>query len=452
MHRTDVVEHRQRILTVSELTLLIRDRLEQSFPDIWVEGEVSNLRTPSSGHLYVTLKDRSSQIRAVLFKTGVQRLRFALREGLQVIVRGQLTVYEPRGEYQVVLDYLEPKGIGALQLAFDQLKEKLAGEGLFDPARKRPLPFLPRRVGVVTSLSGAAIRDILTVLERRCPILSVLIYPVPVQGENAAPLIAEAIRALGASGEVDVMIVGRGGGSPEDLWCFNDEAVVRAVAASPVPIVSAVGHEIDFTLVDFAADHRAPTPSAAAEAVAPVLEDLARSLGDLGIRRERAARLAVTLARQRLNTCRKTLPMLMLRLQRPAQRLDELSIRFRIAWQDSLTHLRDRVSACRHDLATQSPLGRVTRGLVLVPQLFKRLEAGMRSGQMGKRQALGALLSTMDSLSPLAVLARGYSILQTIPGGVIVRSARDVSVGDEVRARLAKGQLVCAVRRVLPDA
>jgi len=235
-----VVEHRQRILTVSELTLLVRDRLEQSFPDIWVEGEVSNLRTPSSGHLYFTLKDQSSQIRAVLFKTGVRRLQFALREGLQVIVRGQLTVYEPRGEYQVVLDYLEPKGIGALQLAFEQLKEKLAGEGLFDPARKRPLPFLPRRVGVVTSLSGAAIRDILAVLERRCPILSVLIYPVPVQGEGAAPLIAEAIRALGASGEVDVMIVGRGGGSLEDLWCFNEEIVVRAIADSAVPVVTGV--------------------------------------------------------------------------------------------------------------------------------------------------------------------------------------------------------------------
>jgi len=447
-----VVEHRQRILTVSELTLLVRDRLEQSFPDLWVEGEVSNLRTPSSGHLYFTLKDRSCQIRAVLFKTGVRRLRFALREGLQVIVRGQLTVYEPRGEYQIILDYLEPKGIGALQLAFEQLKEKLAGEGLFDPARKRPLPFLPHRVGIVTSLSGAAIRDILTVLERRCPILSVLIYPAPVQGESAALLIAEAIRRLGASGEVDVMIVGRGGGSLEDLWCFNDEAVVRAVAASPVPIVSAVGHEIDFTLVDFAADYRAPTPSAAAEAVAPVLADLARGLRDLGARRDRAARLVVTLGRQRLNTSRKTLPTLMLRLQRPAQRLDELSVRLRIAWQDSLTHLLERVSGYRHDLATWSPLGRVKRGLVLVPQLWKRLEARMRSSQVGKRQALAALLSTMDSLSPLAVLARGYSILQTIPGGVIVRSARDVAVADEVRARLAKGELVCAVRRILPDA
>lgn len=447
-----MVEHCQRILTVSELTLLVRDRLEQSFPDLWVEGEVSNLRTPASGHLYFTLKDRSSQIRAVLFKTGVRRLRFVLREGLQVIVRGQLTVYEPRGEYQVVLDYLEPKGIGALQLAFEQLKEKLTGEGLFDPGRKRPLPFLPGRVGVVTSLSGAAIRDILTVLERRCPILGVIIYPVPVQGEGAAPLIADAIRALGASGKVDVMIVGRGGGSLEDLWCFNDEGVVRAVAAAPIPVVSAVGHETDFTLVDFAADYRAPTPSAAAEAVAPVLEDLARGLLDLGARRDRAARMVVTQNRHRLNACRATFPTLILRLQRPVQRLDELSIRLRIAWQNSRTRLQECVSGYRQDLVTRSPLSRVTRGLVLVPQLLKRLEARMRSSHMGKRQALATLLSTVDSLSPLAVLARGYSIIQTIPGGLLVRSAGDVSIADEIRARLAKGQLVCTVRRVFPDA
>jgi len=307
--------HPRQILTVSELTLLVRDRLEQAFPDIWVEGEVSNLRTPSSGHLYFTLKDQSSQIRAVLFRAGAQRLRFALQEGLQVIVRGRLTVYEPRGEYQVVLDYLEPKGIGALQIAFEQLKEKLAREGLFDQSRKRPLPFLPRRVGLVTSESGAAIHDILTVLRRRCPI----------QGEGAAPRIAEAIRALGASGAVDVMIVGRGGGSLEDLWCFNDEVVVRAIADSAVPVVSAVGHEIDFTLADFAADYRAPTPSAAAEAVAPVLDDLVRALLDAGVRQERAIQMQLTLARHRAQDRSGALPGLMLRVQRHAQHLDDLA-------------------------------------------------------------------------------------------------------------------------------
>ncbi|MFM8552617.1 MAG: exodeoxyribonuclease VII large subunit, partial [Nitrospiraceae bacterium] len=276
----------QRILTVSELTLLVRDRLEQAFPDVWIEGEVSTLRSPASGHFYFTLKDAQCQIRAVLFRNQAQRLRFALREGLQVVVRGRVTVYEPRGEYQLVLDYLEPKGVGALQLALEQLKERLALEGLFDEARKRPLPFLPRRVGLVTSLSGAAVRDMLVVLGRRCPSLDVVICPVPVQGEGAAPKIAAAIRTLSASGKVDVMIVGRGGGSLEDLWCFNEEVVVRAIVASRVPVVSAVGHETDVTLADFAADYRAPTPSAAAEAVAPVLADLIRSVADLRARLE----------------------------------------------------------------------------------------------------------------------------------------------------------------------
>jgi exodeoxyribonuclease VII large subunit len=278
----------RRIFTISELTLLIRNQLEQGFSGIWVEGEVSNLRAPASGHVYFTLKDQTSQIRAVLFRAGAQRLRFSLREGLHVIVQGRLTVYEPRGEYQADVDYLEPKGIGALQIALEQLKEKLAREGLFDLVRKRPLPLLPRRVGLVTSLSGAAIRDMLSILQRRCPYLSILIVPVPVQGMGAALQIASAVRELGSSGKVDVMIVGRGGGSLEDLWSFNEEAVVRAIAESAVPVVSAVGHEIDYTLADLAADYRAPTPSAAAEAVAPIVEDLLRMLRELWARQNEA--------------------------------------------------------------------------------------------------------------------------------------------------------------------
>ncbi|MGH7472389.1 MAG: exodeoxyribonuclease VII large subunit [Candidatus Methylomirabilales bacterium] len=443
--------HPRQILTVSELTLLVRDRLEQSFPDIWVEGEVSNLRTPSSGHLYFTLKDQSSQIRAVLFRAGAQRLRFALQEGLQVIVRGRLTVYEPRGEYQVVLDYLEPKGIGALQIAFEQLKEKLAREGLFDQSRKRPLPFLPRRVGLVTSESGAAIHDILTVLRRRCPILGVLIYPVPVQGEGAAPRIADAIRALGASGAVDVMIVGRGGGSLEDLWCFNEEVVVRAIADSAVPVVSAVGHEIDFTLADFAADYRAPTPSAAAEAVAPVLDDLVRTLVDAGVRQERAIQMQLTLARHRTQDQSGALPGLMLRLQRHAQHLDDLAGRLGSSAKESLVTLQQRLMTYRHGLGMHSPLARLKRALVLAPQLLKRMEQRMLAVLTFRRQMVRSFAATLDSLSPLAILGRGYSIVQTVPGGAIVKRARDVSVGDEVRARLAEGQLLCDVRKIVSD-
>jgi len=278
MARAAEKESPPTILTVSELTHRIQARLEEGFPDLWVEGEVSNLRIPSSGHVYFTLKDAQAQIRAVLFRSQAQRLRFDLGEGLQVLARGRLTLYAPRGEYQVVVDYVEPRGLGALQIRFEQLKEKLAQEGLFAESKKRPLPTLPRRIGIVTSLTGAALQDMLTVIRRRCPIVGVVVYPVPVQGDTAAPLISKGIRTLGASGLVDVLIVGRGGGTWEDLWCFNEEEVVRAVAESAVPVVSAIGHEIDFTLTDFAADHRAPTPSAAAEVVTPHLEELASRL------------------------------------------------------------------------------------------------------------------------------------------------------------------------------
>jgi exodeoxyribonuclease VII large subunit len=426
-----VSDRPQRILTVSALTALVRERLEKDFPDLWVEGEVSNLRAPASGHLYFTLKDATSQIRAVLFRAGALRLRFALKEGLQLVVRGRLTVYEPRGEYQIVLDYLEPKGLGALQLAFEQLKERLAREGLFDPDRKRPLPFLPRRVGIVTSLSGAAIRDMLVMLRRRCPILGVVVAPVPVQGEGAAPRIAAAVRRLSASGLVDVMIVGRGGGSPEDLWCFNEEAVVRAIAASKVPVVSAVGHEIDVTLADFAADHRAPTPSAAAEAVAPVLSELVGSLEDGWERMVRAVQSRL--------------------LTRPAQQVDEVMLRMTYVVQVLLATLHRRAAERRHRLQAASPVDRVRAASALLPQLVKRVRQGMAALLAVKRQTVRTAVAALDGLSPLAVLARGYSIVQTVPGGAVVRRAQDVATGAQVSARLAEGRLLCDVKKILPD-
>jgi exodeoxyribonuclease VII large subunit len=429
----------------------VRDQLERAFPDLWIEGEVSNLRIPSSGHLYFTLKDQASQLRVVLFRPGAQRLRFSLREGLQVIVRGRLTVYEPRGEYQAVLDYVEPKGIGALQLALEQLKEKLAREGLFDESRKRPLPFLPHRVGIVTSLSGAALHDMLVVLGRRCPSLDVLICPVPVQGEGAAPEIAKAIHLLGSSGKVEVMIVGRGGGSLEDLWCFNEEVVVRAIAASPVPVVSAVGHEIDYTLADFAADYRAPTPSAAAEVVAPVLDELVRTVGDLRARQERGLTMCLALLRHRVERMGATLSAQMLPIQGHAQRLDELVGRIGWSLRHSLSIVRQRVMAAGHDLRLSSPFSRIRGAAALVPQLVKRIGQGMQSRLSFQRQAVRSLVATLDSLSPLAILARGYSIVQTVPEGAVVRRSEDVAVGQDVRARLAEGQLLCRVRDVLPE-
>jgi exodeoxyribonuclease VII large subunit len=450
MPRT-VVDRPQRILTVSALTALVRARLEEGFSDLWVEGEVSNLRAPSSGHIYFTLKDATSQIRAVLFRTGAQRLRFALKEGLQLVVRGRLTVYEPRGEYQIVLEYLEPKGLGALQLALEQLKERLAREGLFEPSRKRPLPFLPRRVGIVTSLTGAALRDILAVLRRRCPIMGVVIAPVPVQGEEAAAEIAAAIRALSASKLVDVMIVGRGGGSLEDLWCFNEEAVVRAIAASAVPVVSAVGHEIDFTLADFAADSRAPTPSAAAEAVAPVLDDLLDTLRDRAARLRLAVRVRLREDRRECAAALRVLYARPLPVEQAAQRLDDLTGRLGGSVTETLSAWRRRADECRHALEACSPRARIGSAATLVPQLVKRIEQGMLAILALKHQATRSIASALDGLSPLAVLGRGYGIVQTVPDGTVVKRVRDVSAGDQVSARLADGRLLCDVREILPD-
>ncbi len=438
----------QRVLTVSELTLMVRDRLEHQFSDVWVEGEVSNLRTPASGHVYLTLKDSWSQIRAVLFRAAAQRVKFEVREGLQMLVRGRLTVYEPRGEYQIVLDYLEPKGMGALQLRFEQLKEKLEREGLFAPARKRPLPLLPRRVGIVTSLTGAAVRDMITIIRRRCPIVEIIVRPVSVQGDAAASEIAEGITDLAARGDLDVMIVGRGGGSWEDLWCFNEEVVVRAIAASKVPVVSAVGHEIDYTLADFAADLRAPTPSAAAEIVVPVMDDLRRTLVESMLRQRRAVGGRLELLRTRVESLRRHLPLVRVRVLRYAQRVDDLRGDLASALRSRMGEFRHRLTAHRHVLGTLNPLAKIRGAAVLAQQIAKRLEQAMLNMVAHKREASRACAGLLDSLSPLAILARGYSIVHHEPSGAIVRDAAEVAVRDEIRARLAKGELRARVTDV----
>jgi len=439
------------MLTVSELTGLLRTSIEAQFSDIWLEGELSNLRAPGSGHVYCTLKDKTSQIRAVLFRSTAVRLRFALQEGLQVIVRGRLTVYEPRGEYQIVLDTVEPKGIGALQLAFEQLKERLATEGLFDQDRKKSIPTFPRTVGVVTSLTGAAIRDILAVFRRRWPTLHILIAPVQVQGESAGRQIAEALTALNDLGSVDVIIVGRGGGSLEDLWSFNEEIVVRAIAASHVPVVSAVGHEIDVTLADFVADLRAPTPSAAAEAVAPVLAEIVERLRELMVRLGQVMLRQCAFERQRLDAGIQGVTDVRFRLQEAAQRTDDMLDRLREMVQQRLAAGRERVHGVQRNLSGLNPILAIKQGLATVPQLSKRLE-----GQMGVRLAqhrhrIHATLAQLNTLSPLAILGRGYSILQTVPAGQILHRANDVGVGQELEAQLASGRLSCTVTQVFDD-
>ncbi len=438
------------MFTVSELTGLLRASIEEQFPDIWLEGELSNLRAPGSGHVYCTLKDRTSQIRAVLFRSSALRLRFALQEGLQVIVRGRLTVYEPRGEYQIVLDTVEPKGIGALQLAVEQLKERLAAEGLFDQGRKKLIPVFPWTVGVVTSLTGAAIRDILAVLRRRWPTIQVLIAPVQV-GETAGRQIAEALADLNDWGSVDVIIVGRGGGSLEDLWSFNEEIVVRAIAASHVPVVSAVGHETDVTLADFVADLRVPTPSAAAEAVVPVLAEIMERLRELTVRMGQVMLRHCAFERQRLNGGVRGLTDVRIRLQDAAQRTDDLVDQLREMVQQLLTSGRERVQEAQRDLSGLNPIVTIKHGLTTVPQFSKRLEGQMGAILTQHRHRIHMTLAQLNTLSPLAILARGYSILHTVPAGQILRQASDVEVGQELEAQLASGRLSCKVMRVCDD-
>jgi len=429
----------------------VRSTLESSFTEVWLEGEVSNLRAPASGHLYCTLKDESSQIRTVLFRATATRLRFALEDGLQVVARGRVTVYEPRGEYQIILDYIEPKGRGALQLAFEQLRARLAEEGLFDEERKRELPELPRTVGLVTSLSGAVIRDMLTVLLRRCPTLHIIIVPVQVQGEGSAEQIAAAIQMLSEVGRVEVMIVGRGGGSLEDLWSFNEEVVVRAIAGSRVPVISAVGHETDVTLADFAADLRAPTPSAAAEAAVPVLAQIVSRLAELSARLQQEVGRRMEAERQRIRLVTHQIASMRVRVQEEIQRVDaavyELSTAVRLVLQAE----QDRMVYANQRLMAESPHARVRHGLAVIPQLEVRLHQGARGIVEARTHQVQSNAARLHALSPLATLGRGYSVLERARTGEVIRGVGDVVVGEEFQAKLIDGRLLCIVKAGVPD-
>lgn len=407
-------------LRPSQLNALARDLLEGGFPSIWVEGELSSLARPGSGHWYFTLKDERAQVRCALFKAKAQWLRFVPREGLQVLVRGRLTLYEPRGDYQLVLEHMEEAGEGALRRAFDALKARLDAEGLFALERKRPLPRFVRRLGVLTSPSGAVIRDIHSVLSRRWPLLEVELLPVPVQGATAAPAILQTLRAAYAAQRHDVLLLARGGGSLEDLWCFNDEALVRAIAESPVPLVSAVGHEVDFTLADFVADLRAPTASAAAELLVPECSEMQRHLQHLhsGLQRQ----LAQTLERAR-------------------QRTDHAGLRLQAGHpQRRLDRDRDRAMAWMLRLELQAPALRLQGLRQRLALLGARQDTALRRGLQARVGLLRELGRGLHAVSPLATLDRGYAILQGKDGRAL-RAAGEVAPGDTVHARLAEGGL-----------
>ncbi|MGY0505350.1 exodeoxyribonuclease VII large subunit [Luteimonas sp. e5] len=430
------------ILSPSQLNTLARNLLEDAFPLVWIEGELGQVARPASGHLYLTLKDARAQVRAAMFKPKSGWLKFVPREGMRVLARGRLTLYEARGEYQLVLEHMEEAGEGALRRAFEELKARLQAEGLFDAARKLPLPAFPRRLGLITSPGGAAVHDVLSVLARRFPLLEVEVLPVPVQGSTAPPQIRGMLSRAISSGRYDLLLLARGGGSLEDLWAFNDEQLARAIAASPVPVVSAIGHESDFSLSDFAADLRAPTPSAAAELIAPERIALSQRLQRLQQRLASQQQHRLRNAMQRLDRAQ-----LRLRAQRPQARLAMLRSRQQQARQRldaalarQLQTALARTRQAGLGLRMHAPRQRLDALAQRLRSLQDRPQALVLARLRWQQQRLTGLARALEAVSPLATVARGYAILRHADGRV-VRRVDDAAPGDALSARLADGEL-----------
>lgn len=440
----------RKIYTVSEINREIKTLLEAKFHNVWIKGEISNFRMPPSGHYYFTLKDESAQLKAVCFRLNNAQLKFKLEDGLEVLARGRLTAYEPRGDYQIVVEQMEPVGLGSLQLAFEQLKEKLRKEGLFDPARKRPLPLLPRKIGIVTSPTGAAIRDILRILKRRNKSLHVLIAPTKVQGDGAAAEVSAAIRYMNTLADIDVLIVGRGGGSIEDLWSFNEEVVARAIFNSRIPVISAVGHEIDFTIADFVADLRAPTPSAAAEVVSAAREELKHRVDTQLRRLQKTAAYLLENRRARLALLTQSPGFTSFpnRIREQAQRVDDSFYRMNVAARNVLVALRNRFALLEDRLTRINLAEAVNKRRDLLAQDTKQLNDLIDNVLNSARKMFEIQLSKFNTLSPLAVLDRGYSICRN-RGGAIVKSTDQVRIGEELKITLAKGELSCEIKNIV---
>ena len=443
----------RRIHTVSELTGRIRMLLEEEFVEVWVEGELSNCKVWNTGHMYFTLKDANAQIKGVMFRSSLLRLRFKPQDGLRVVARGRVSVYDPKGEYQLICEHFEPEGLGARQLAFDQLKQRLSKEGLFDERRKRALPALPRKIGVVTSLDGAAIRDILKVLGRRYANAHVIIRPTRVQGEGAALDIARGLSAIGRVGGVDVVIVARGGGSIEDLWAFNEEVVARAIAGCPVPTISAVGHETDVTIADFVADVRAPTPSAAAEIVVARHDDFVTRIDRLTSRvgAAMAARRHRLESRLRTLEARSGLAGTRGRLAMRGRHTAELTHELGRAMRASLSKRERRYQHLRLVLETFDLRRRLAGVRTRLVSGEGKLTAVMDRRRHMFQSQLGSVAAKLESLSPLAVLARGYAVCWNGDRTAVIRDASSVAVGDSVTVTLARGELSCEVTDRRPE-
>jgi exodeoxyribonuclease VII large subunit len=422
-----------KVYTVSEITHLIKLELEHSFPQVWISGEVSNFHRHSSGHLYFTLKDESSQLRAVMFRSEARQVKFAFTDGLQLVCRGRINVYEPRGEYQLVVDLAEPKGKGALQLAFEQLKEKLRAEGLFDPQRKKKLPLLPRKIGIVTSPRGAAIVDILRTLERRFAKLRILIFPAQVQGEGAADQIVDGIDYLGRLPDLDVIIVGRGGGSIEDLWAFNEEKVARAIFRCPVPVISAVGHEVDFTIADFVADIRASTPTAAAEMVIEKEEAFAERIENLERRAAQSVKYAIQERKHTVTSLaqHRIFPNFRVRLMNLSQYIDDLESQ---AWE-----------------AVRGEQKEIAEAIARAALLQEKIASCVRHMLRDRLARWEALSAGLHGHSPLNILKKGYALCWTEDGRRPITSIENVRKEDKMVVSFYKGEFRCRVEDVDRD-
>lgn len=438
----------RRIWTVRDLVAAVRTHVEREYTDTWVQGEISNFRAPGSGHLYFTLKDGNAQLGVVIFRSSARLLRFRPENGMQVLVRGRVTIYEERGELQISAEYLEPKGAGALQIAFEQLKAKLQAEGLFDESRKKTIPSIPRRIGVVTSPQAAALHDILNILHRRHHSANVVIFPAQVQGESAALEVSAGIRCFNKARNVDVIIVARGGGSAEDLAAFNDEGLARVVASSTIPVISAIGHETDFTIIDFVADLRAPTPSAAAELVIRSRQEVEEQAEGLRQRLGRAVRYRLMMAKEALNQLARhgAFAQMMQVINQRQQRLDDLLYRLERAERQMLERHRRRwevASAAARHYDARRMLASVRQTL---QSRRETMTGAVRSLLFERRSRLERLSGQLEALSPLAILERGYAVVFDASGKVL-KDAAQANTGDEIRARLARGEIRATVKR-----
>lgn len=438
----------RRVWIVRDLVAAVRTNIEREYSDIWVEGEISNFRAHDSGHLYFTLKDQASQIRAVMFRSQARLLRFRPEDGMHIVLRGRVTVYEGRGELQLSAEYLEPKGAGALQVAFEQLKAKLEAEGLFDAGRKKAIPPLPRRIGVVTSPQAAALRDILNILRRRHHTANILIFPAQVQGDVAALEVSGGVKYFNRAKNVDVILIARGGGSAEDLAAFNHEGLARAVAASEIPVISAVGHETDFTIIDFVADLRAPTPSAAAELVIRSRQEIEEQAEGLRLRLARAMRYRLLMAKQKLTEAAQhgAFGRMMDGINQRQQRLDDLKYRLEKAERILMEQHRrrwERASAAVRHYDVRRVLAGIRRELT---SSNAAMAAAVRTGLLRKRSRLEQLERELKALSPMAILERGYALVFD-SAGKLVKDSAQVATGDEISARLAKGTVTARVEK-----